>query len=61
MKYPQEAADFMNNQQHNKMNEGMETLRQIATTSLFLQSEKSNICNKPPSIQFDEGINLQNP
>ncbi|XP_055305707.1 uncharacterized protein LOC129570210 isoform X2 [Sitodiplosis mosellana] len=40
--YPQEALDFLKKHPNSKMNEGMETLREIATTSLFLQSEKNN-------------------
>lgn len=57
--YPQEAIHFMKSHPHSKMNEGMETLRQIATTSLFLQSEKNNISNNLPSIQFEEGSKLK--
>ncbi|XP_031632361.1 uncharacterized protein LOC116346449 isoform X2 [Contarinia nasturtii] len=52
-KYPQEALNFMKTHPNSKMNEGMETLRQIATTSLFLQSEKNNFssANIAPSLE----------
>lgn len=40
---------------HSKMNEGMETLRQLASTSLFLQSEK-NMSSTTAAVKFDMGM-----
>lgn len=40
------------------MNEGMETLRQFATTSLFLQSEKTNSSNHVPTVKINTGTDM---
>lgn len=40
------------------MNEGMETLRQLASTSLFLQSEK-NISSNTAAAKTDAGMRLK--
>lgn len=55
-KSPNESENhFTKKPPQNKMNQGMETLRQLATTSLFLQSEKNNISNHAPVVKIDTG------
>lgn len=41
-KYPSAAQSFMKKHPNSKMIEGMEALRSIAATSMFLQNEKTN-------------------
>lgn len=48
--YPPAAQKFMKQHPNSKMNEGMEALRQIATTSLFLQNEKANDTNNQKRV-----------
>lgn len=50
---PDDAENFTQKLPQTKMNQGMETLRQLATTSLFLQSEKTNISNHKPVVRID--------
>lgn len=55
-KSPEEDENFVEKIPQNKMNQGMETLRQLATTSLFLQSEKNNSSNHVPSVRINTGM-----
>lgn len=54
-KYPPAAQNFMKKHPNSKMIEGMEALRQMASTSLFLQNEKNNSNSTVPTIQ-EHGI-----
>lgn len=56
LKSPEETESFTKKNPPTKMNQGMETLRQLATTSLFLQSEKNNISNHVPTVKINTGM-----